>query len=949
MAQFVGHLAAFFGTRSLLQIEWSEDGDVTLVRNLDGRPEVLRPLERNVHELPSLPLQDDEVQTVFNLGSLGGLDERRVLAWICELRRVVECTLWFVIPATPGRDRAWWEDRFFAAGFRKHPRMLEVLPFETLEDESDAITLVLEKIPATGLERYPLSALKAERSLHMDMTRETGRRSDAHIARYIMARRYLPEAGLVLDAACGLGYGSATLACTHPQVRVVGIDNSDYAAAYGRSCFQPTYPNLEFRTGDVCVLTPFADESVDLVVSFETVEHLRKPELFLAEVRRVLKPGGRFVCSVPNMWVDETGKDPNPWHFHVFDFEKLAALCSKFFPIEHIYRQTAGGGMKLNRAPRALELVAPPVIEQMHDAEWWLVAAEKPKVEVNTPDTILVLSDDTKHPLFSSWLGGATRPVQAAGRIDLSYEFPANTALVVASDCYHEPNVTLLRRAVEKNIPTLVLADGILEYRNTWEHPQLAPGAIFQPVLGHKIACLGASQVRVLESWGNAGTCELVGSPRFDRYAALKRRERPVGAPARLLVMTAMTPYFTESQHERVRQSLLDLKNALAEMCDSEGRPIETVWRVTKGLEHEIGIDTTNHGFAGRDLGEVLQAVDAVVTTPSTTMLEAMLLGLPVASLDYCNVPAYVQPAWRISAAEHILPTLEELLNPPPARMLFQDTTLHDALVCGSPAAPRMVELAEAMIAHAETSRRTGQACVFPTQMVQPVRDRHSAAEPRFQLASLYPGDAQFAERDLRALQVEVGHLRRYVAKLESLGSGKNQAKPVASGFEERGVRLITKLADSERGRARAEQIAVWEVTLAGQTCSALLLSPPVALEFKLAAVSGGRFSTAVALHPDVWENVGSGACEFSVRVNGRTAFAVALDPLRCLGDRRWHEIEFDLPDSSAGHHRITLETRGIGSNDFRWAIWREPRLSWYESIVPVEQPAAPELVGRIT
>ena len=46
------------------------------------------------------------------------------------------------------------------------------------------------------------------------------------------------------------------------------------------------------------------------MVSFETIEHLKEPELFLQEVRRVVKPGGTFIGSVPNMWVDENGNHP---------------------------------------------------------------------------------------------------------------------------------------------------------------------------------------------------------------------------------------------------------------------------------------------------------------------------------------------------------------------------------------------------------------------------------------------------------------------------------------------------------------------------------------------------------------------------------------------------------------------------------------------------------------
>ncbi len=177
---------------------------------------------------------------------------------------------------------------------------MEVLPYESLEQNVHGVLLFLEKIPAAGLSQFPLSALKAERELHMDMTRETGRRSDAHIARYAMACQYLPKDGLVLDAACGLGYGSAILAAANPAVRVVGIDNSEYAVRYARACIMTSHANTDFRLGDACDLSDYPDASVGLVVSFETVEHLREPRQFLAEVRRVLKPGGVFVCSVPN-------------------------------------------------------------------------------------------------------------------------------------------------------------------------------------------------------------------------------------------------------------------------------------------------------------------------------------------------------------------------------------------------------------------------------------------------------------------------------------------------------------------------------------------------------------------------------------------------------------------------------------------------------------------------
>src|SRR5439155_13429724 len=123
--------------------------------------------------------------------------------------------------------------------------------------------------------------------------RESGRRADAHVARYQLAKHFLAPKQLVLDAACGLGYGSALLAQAEPSAQNIGLDNSAFAVDYAQSNFAPGLPHLELRQGDICQLKAFADASVDLVVSFETLEHLPQPELFLAEVQRVLKAGGR--------------------------------------------------------------------------------------------------------------------------------------------------------------------------------------------------------------------------------------------------------------------------------------------------------------------------------------------------------------------------------------------------------------------------------------------------------------------------------------------------------------------------------------------------------------------------------------------------------------------------------------------------------------------------------
>jgi len=132
----------------------------------------------------------------------------------------------------------------------------------------------------------------------------------------------------VLDAACGEGYGSFLLARVAAQV--TGIDISADAVSHARQ----RYPaeNLAFAEGSVTAL-PLPDASVDVVVSFETIEHLTPQREMLAEFRRVLKSTGILVISSPNRPVyNETGAVENHFHVGELDRAELKALLDAAFP-----------------------------------------------------------------------------------------------------------------------------------------------------------------------------------------------------------------------------------------------------------------------------------------------------------------------------------------------------------------------------------------------------------------------------------------------------------------------------------------------------------------------------------------------------------------------------------------------------------------------------------------
>jgi 2-polyprenyl-3-methyl-5-hydroxy-6-metoxy-1,4-benzoquinol methylase len=121
----------------------------------------------------------------------------------------------------------------------------------------------------------------------------SGIRAD-HVARYRFACAYVQKGMRVIDAACGIGYGSKMLA--EAGAEVAGFDISPDAIAWGAQHY--AHENVALQVAD-CLALPVAPNSVPLFVSFETVEHVPDAP-FLAEVLRVLAPGGRFIASTPN-------------------------------------------------------------------------------------------------------------------------------------------------------------------------------------------------------------------------------------------------------------------------------------------------------------------------------------------------------------------------------------------------------------------------------------------------------------------------------------------------------------------------------------------------------------------------------------------------------------------------------------------------------------------------
>jgi SAM-dependent methyltransferase len=177
-----------------------------------------------------------------------------------------------------------------------------------------------------------------------------------HIAAYDFAVERLRDhtpAPRVLDYGCGTGYGAHRLA--EAGFEVLGVDVSEAAVSHAVE----SHPDSTARFRAILPVEqaplPIDDASFDAVVSFQVIEHVPSVDAYLAEVARVLRPGGLFLCATPDR---VTGLFPrqrpwNRWHLEEFDQKGLAARVGRHLRVDDVMGLTAPEGvvdLELRRA-----------------------------------------------------------------------------------------------------------------------------------------------------------------------------------------------------------------------------------------------------------------------------------------------------------------------------------------------------------------------------------------------------------------------------------------------------------------------------------------------------------------------------------------------------------------------------------------------------------------------
>ena len=158
----------------------------------------------------------------------------------------------------------------------------------------------------------------AERSSHLDPSENVI--FQRHLIAYKEAAKLI--SGTVLEIGSGEGYGINEL--LNKSSSYIAIDKYK---SHTYSKFKSN-DSIEFHQIEVPPLTGIKDSSVDYVVSFQVIEHIKDDKFFLSEIKRVLKKGGKVIITTPNSKMSLTR---NPWHYREYTPKQMSDLFKDSF------------------------------------------------------------------------------------------------------------------------------------------------------------------------------------------------------------------------------------------------------------------------------------------------------------------------------------------------------------------------------------------------------------------------------------------------------------------------------------------------------------------------------------------------------------------------------------------------------------------------------------------
>ncbi|MEP3477695.1 MAG: hypothetical protein ABJZ55_00465 [Fuerstiella sp.] len=269
---------------------------------------------------------------------------------------------------------------------------------------------------------------------------------------------------------------------------------------------------------------------------------------------------------------------------------------------------------------------------------------------------------------------------------------------LIVSDEYYITSRLAIDACKRRGIGTFHIVDGILEWRNLFDNPRstesLHGTPLFQPLIADLTFAMGSLQKRTMQ-WLAAENQHIMASglPRLDWIAAAERKTQ-TRKSKKLLFATANTPWFNQQQQVTFCREFMTIRSQLETLLEHRFEPWSCQWRVAEVVAQEFDLSTQKE----TELERVLTTCDALITTPSTLAVEAMLCGIPTMVFDPYASPIFTPSAWHATSASTVFQLLPSLLEPCERRLALQANLLESITPTDGLASERVVNAIESFL-----------------------------------------------------------------------------------------------------------------------------------------------------------------------------------------------------------------------------------------------------------